>query len=64
MKVFDIPEDMHTGYDYEPNYYEVAPNGERFLMMRRVRDESTTDPAVTPNLRLVLNWFEEYREKK
>ena len=41
----------------------LRTKGERFLMMTKVR-EDTANLAARPNVRVVLNWFEEFREKK
>ena len=37
-------------------YYDMAPDGRRFLMMR-----ASDDRTVTPEIRLVLNWFTDLR---
>jgi hypothetical protein len=58
-KIFDLPESISAW----PFDYDVAADGQRFLMLQMVQ----TQPAATaarPNVRVVLNWFEEFREKK
>ncbi|MDX1389503.1 MAG: hypothetical protein R3344_09965, partial [Acidobacteriota bacterium] len=41
--------------------YDIAPDGERFLMLERVRgDEEMSRP---PSFTLVLNWLEELKER-
>ena len=44
------------------NTWDIHPDGDRFLMMKRVED----DKASTKSLRkinIILNWFEELKEK-
>jgi serine/threonine protein kinase len=43
--------------------FAVAPDGERFLMMQRIEDKSAGHKAQA-NARVVLNWSEEFREKR
>jgi len=62
-KVFDLPESIHGGYSFWPNFYDVAADGERFLMLQKIQEDPTV-LAAKPSLRVVLNWFEEFREKK
>lgn len=64
IKVFDLPESIHGGYSWWPNLYDVAPDGERFLMLQKAQEEPTPERAAKPNVRVVQNWFEEFREKK
>jgi hypothetical protein len=33
-------------------------------ILQRVQKESTPERSAKPNVRVVLNWFEEFREKK
>ncbi len=40
--------------------YDVSSDGDRFLM---VRDPEVTNAAAVPQLVVVLNWFEELRER-
>jgi hypothetical protein len=44
--------------------YDVAPGGERFLMMPRADHLSSTNQVAKPNALLVQNWFEEFRDKE
>jgi hypothetical protein len=62
-KVFDLPEEIHGGFEWRPSFYDVAPEGERFLMLKRADPEETA-VAARPNVLIVQNWFEEFREKK
>jgi serine/threonine-protein kinase len=41
------------------SYYDVSPDGERFLMLKPVETEATA-PA---QIHVVLNWFEELKQK-
>ena len=43
-------------YTADAPSYDVAPDGERFVMIRPIEDSSTTAP---PEIRVVVNWFEE-----
>ncbi len=62
-KLFDLPESVFPGQAYVyPYFYDVAADGERFLMLQRLPEDSSR--ARKPNVRVVLNWFEEFREKK
>jgi len=62
-KLFDLPESVFPGQAYVyPYFYDVASDGERFLMLQRLPEDSSR--ARKPNVRVVLNWFEEFREKK
>ena len=39
----------------------VAPDAQRFLLLKPVTDATSTDAAVTPQIQVVLNWFEELK---
>ena len=44
--------------------YDVAPDGERFVMLREEAVDNTGDPlASTPQITVVLNWFEELKAR-
>ena len=43
-------------YSADAPSYDVAPDGERFIMIRPTEDSGITTP---PEMRVVLNWFEE-----
>jgi Tol biopolymer transport system component len=62
-KVFGIPESIRSGDFPWPSIYDVAPDGERFLMMQKVQ-ESPATLAAKPSVRVVENWAEEFRQKK
>tara|TARA_B100000959_G_C14645933_1_gene486324 strand:- start:69 stop:299 length:231 start_codon:yes stop_codon:yes gene_type:complete len=40
-------------------YYDVSPDGQRFLMERQVE----TDDMSEPELRLILHWTEELKQR-
>jgi hypothetical protein len=63
-KVFDLPESIEGGLAFWPNTYTVAQDGNRFLMLEKVRDEATPERLAKSNVRVVMNWFEEFRAKK
>ncbi len=62
-KLFDLPESIHGGYSFWPSLYDVARDGERFLMLQKVQEDPTV-LAAKPSVRVVQNWFEEHRDKK
>jgi serine/threonine protein kinase/Tol biopolymer transport system component len=62
-KLFELPESIHAGDFYWPTTYDVSADGERFLMMQKVQ-ESPAALVTRPSVRVVENWFEEFREKK
>ena len=41
----------------------VDPTGQRFLLLKNVTDQTGTDEATTPEITVVLNWFEELTER-
>jgi Tol biopolymer transport system component len=45
-----------VGYDTLPAFYDVSPDGERFVMVKR--DDETVQPS---EVIVVLNWFEELK---
>ena len=63
-KVFDLPPDIHGGFVWWPSFYDVAPDGERFLMLQRIGGEAPAGQSARPNVVVVENWFEEFRDKK
>ncbi len=38
--------------------YDVTPDGQRFIMIERVKSET-----ITRQINIVLNWFEELTER-
>jgi serine/threonine protein kinase len=58
VKVFDIPDKIFTD---RVAVYDVAGDGQRFLMLQKVADP--TDHGAQPNVLLVENWFEEHRRR-
>ena len=63
-KLFDLPEGVHAGAPYIPSVFDVTANGERFLMLKRAEDSSSTNRITSPKVLLVENWLEEHRNKK
>ena len=52
-----VPELLFEGpYALDVRSYDVAPDGERFLMVKRSTD-------ATPEVRVALNWFEELKAR-
>ena len=42
--------------------YDVSPDGQRFLAITRVPLETAADGS-SPHINIVLNWFEELKER-
>jgi hypothetical protein len=63
-KLFDLPDRVYSGNPWRMSVMDVAPKGDRFLMMRDVEPIVATNRITKPNVQVVLNWFEEFREKK
>ena len=63
-KLFDLPEGVYAGAPYIPSVFDVTANGERFLMLKKAEDSSSTNRIASPNVLLVENWLEEHRNKK
>jgi Tol biopolymer transport system component len=61
-KVFDLPDSVYvTSENVESgNPFDVSADGQRFLMMQTVESPA----GARPNVLMVENWFEEFREKK
>jgi Tol biopolymer transport system component len=56
-KVFDAK----YAEPYPPRYYDVSPDGQRFLM---IKDNAAGDPNATPaSMVVVLNWSEELKAR-
>jgi hypothetical protein len=45
-----------------PTFYDVAQDGKRFLMLQKVAEESAPGRDATSKVRVVFNWFKEFRE--
>jgi hypothetical protein len=61
-KVFDLPERIYSENPWRMSVFDVAPKGDRFLMLRDA--ETATNQLAKPNVQVVLNWFEEFRAKR
>jgi len=46
----------------EGRMYDIAPDGQRFLMLSR-QDASEAGAVVSPQIDVVLNWFEELTDR-
>jgi hypothetical protein len=58
-KVLELPKSVFT-YDPITEFYDVAADGQRFLMLQQINESAATNRA---NVLLVENWFEEYRSR-
>ena len=43
--------------------YDIAPDGQRFLMLAEPRTALETGAAITPQINVVLNWHQELLER-
>ncbi len=48
---------LPTGPSYAPRNYDISPDGQRFLMIKREQD------LVPRELIVILNWFEELKQR-
>ena len=44
-------------------HYDISPDGQRFLFLKPAEVAQTSEDAPLPQLVLVLNWFEELKER-
>ncbi len=63
-RIFDLPASISSGHPGWPSFYSVSPDGNCFLMVENVEDNSTAIAASKPNAMIVENWAEEFRETK
>jgi serine/threonine protein kinase len=61
VAVFTLPSSIQTGQGWWPSVYAVAPDGDRFLMLSKPQEEHAAANPAKPNVRIVMNWFEEFR---
>ena len=57
-RLFEHP-GLRPGFNYAP--YDVSADGQRFILAEPVEEGADADAAV-PSIRVVLNWFEEFRD--
>ena len=43
--------------------FDITPNGERFLMVFPETTDSDSGEPTRPQINIVLNWFEELKER-
>jgi class 3 adenylate cyclase len=64
-KLFDLPESAYLNdTPWRFSLFDIAADGQRFLMLQKVEDHSATNQPARANVMLVENWFEEFRGKK
>jgi eukaryotic-like serine/threonine-protein kinase len=63
-KVFDVSEGIFVPPQSGRRPFDVSADGQRFLMLRNAAGTDASAAGPQPNVRVVLNWFEEFREKK
>ncbi len=47
----------------EGRMHDIAPDGQRFLMLAEPGTARETGAAITPQINVVLNWFQELTER-
>jgi len=47
----------------DPHRWDIHPDGKRFLMMKESTDDETTEETSRSTINIILNWFEELKEK-
>ena len=54
-----------SAYDLvgEERMYDIAPDGDRLLMLKPVEEAGTDDDSVFEGVVIIQNWFEELRER-
>ena len=66
----DVPQRLFDGQEYVSRsgvssspraWYDVSKDGQRFLMLQR--EGLATPGVVQPRINIVLNWFEELKER-
>jgi len=63
-QLFELPPSIHGGYLGWPSFYDVASDGQRFLMLQKVQDKSAPGDTVKPDVVIVQSWIEEFPDKK
>ncbi len=51
-----------TGYGENPEW-DISPDGKRFVMIKQRADDTSTEEESRPRINIVLNWFEELKER-
>ncbi len=64
VDIFTLPTSIETGKAFWPRTYAVAPEGDRFLMLRKAEENAAPAISAKPNVRIVMNWFEELKESQ
>ena len=57
-RMFEHP-GLRSGFDYAP--YDVSADGQRFILAEPVGEGAD---APEPSIRVVMNWYEEFRDRE
>jgi Tol biopolymer transport system component len=68
MVTFDTPkilfQSTNVGFTIgEGTPWDIHPDGKRFLMIKQRADYTSTEEASQPRINVVLNWFEELKQR-
>jgi hypothetical protein len=63
-EVFVFPQSIQRAFPWFSSPYAPGRDGDRFLVLQKPSAESTSEPAAKPNVRVVMNWFDEFRNDK
>lgn len=59
-----IIQNIYVGFDNNAPNWDIHPDGKRFLMIKKPGREVETDTSkANRKINVVLNWFEELKEK-
>jgi hypothetical protein len=63
-KLFDLPQSIYYNNPWRMSVLDIAPEGDRFLMLQDVPDQPAVTQTSRPNVLVVENWIEEFPERK
>ena len=49
--------------NWDFSIWDISPDGNRFLMMKESTGDTTTEETLQPRINIVVNWFEELKER-
>jgi serine/threonine-protein kinase len=62
-RVFSASEGAITDLPFNPRNYDITPDGNRFIRVVDVDAAKRNGPPPNPTLNVVLNWFEELKQR-
>jgi serine/threonine protein kinase len=63
-KLFDLPESIYYNNPWRMSVLDIAPEGDRFLMLLNMPDQAAANQSSRPNVLVVENWIEEFPAKR